>query len=39
MSSRTQITEVLLRGKYVRQAVERALYLSLIHISEATRPY
>ena len=26
MSSRTQITEVLLRGKYVRQAVERALY-------------
>ena len=36
MSSRTQTTEVLLRWKYVRQAVARALYtLEQFTISEA----
>jgi len=36
MSSRTQTTEVLLRWKYVRQAVGRALYtLEQFTISEA----
>ena len=40
MSSRTQTSEVLLRWKYVRQAVRRALYiLEQFTISEADISY